>query len=82
VGTENWPYTHRGAGALKFDRAVHSIRVGAGQGTEATPGRCFGQHLWAGDTESEGEVGMNVEVSKQGESPLTADRLRSLKNHP
>jgi hypothetical protein len=64
MSTENWTYAYGGTGALELDCAIHSIRIGAGQRTVAQPGRRLGEYLGTGDPNAEGEVGVNVEVSK------------------
>ena len=62
MGAQDGPHTGGLSGALKFHCAIHSIGVGAGQGTETALRRGLGQRLRAGDAESEGEVGVEMEV--------------------
>jgi hypothetical protein len=64
VGAEYGADACRIAGALELDRSVYPIRVGAGERAESPLGGCPGEYLWAGDAETEGEVGMGVEVGE------------------
>jgi hypothetical protein len=60
--TENGPNTHGGTGALELHGAVYTVGVGAGQSMEPLPGRCLSECFGAGNADSEGEVGVDVEV--------------------
>jgi hypothetical protein len=62
MGAEDGAHTGGRTGALKLHRSVHSVGVGAGQGRESSPGGRLSQCLGTGDADSEGEVGVNVEV--------------------
>jgi hypothetical protein len=60
VGTEDRAHARRGTGALKFNRAIDAVGVGAGQCSEAALRRRFRERFRAGDTEPKGEMGMDV----------------------
>ena len=64
MGAEYGAHAHRITGALELDCSVDPIGVGAGERAEATLGSRLGEHLRAGDAETEGEVGVGVEVSE------------------
>jgi hypothetical protein len=62
VGAEYRTDSHGCTGALEIDGSIHSVRVGARQRSKAPPGSRFGERIRAGDAESEGKMGVNVEV--------------------
>jgi hypothetical protein len=64
MSAQYWPHSHRIAGALELDRSIDPIRVGAGERAKPPLGGCLGEYLWARDAETEGEVGVEVEMSK------------------
>jgi hypothetical protein len=64
VGTQYRSNAHGCAGMLELDGAIDSVRVGASQRPEAPAGRCLGKRLGARDAESEGKVGVNVQVGE------------------
>ena len=59
---EKGPHPRRLTCQLKLDRPVDPVGVGAGQRREPPLGSSGGEHVWAGDTDAEGEVGVDVEV--------------------
>jgi hypothetical protein len=63
VGAEYRTESHRCTGALEIDGSIHPVRVGARQRSKAPPGSRFGEYIRAGDAESEGKMGVNVEVN-------------------
>jgi hypothetical protein len=64
VSAEDGAHARGGAGALELDHAIDAVGVGAGQRPEAPLRRRLRKRFRTGDTESEGEVGVDVEVSK------------------
>jgi len=64
MGAEYGTHARGITGALKLDRAVDAIRVGAGERGEPPLGGRPGEYLRAGDAKAEGEVGVGVEVSE------------------
>ncbi len=64
MGAEYGTHARGITGALKLDRAVDAIRVGAGERGEPPLGGRPGEYLRAGDAKAEGEVGVGVEVGE------------------
>jgi hypothetical protein len=64
MGAQDGPHPGGLTGVLKLHGSVHSIGVGAGQRTEPPLGCCLSECLGTGDADAEGEVGVDVEVSK------------------
>jgi hypothetical protein len=64
MSTQDRPHADGGAGLNEFDRSVHTIGVGAGEHAKSPLGCGSGQRLRAGDSDSEGKVGVNVEVGE------------------
>src|SRR5439155_15597788 len=62
MGAEYGANTSSITGALKLDRPVDAIGVGAGQRLEPTSCGSPGHGLGAGDADAEGEVGVQVKV--------------------
>jgi hypothetical protein len=62
MGAEYRSHTHGIAGALKLHRTVDSIGVGAGECVEAPLRSGLRQCFRTGYAESEGEVGVSVEM--------------------
>jgi hypothetical protein len=57
-----WPHARRGAASLELDCAIDTIRIGASQCPKPMQGRRVGEDLGAGDTNTKGEVRVDVEV--------------------
>jgi hypothetical protein len=64
VGTKYWTHAHGIAGTLKLDRSIDAIGIGAGECAEPALRGCLGQGLWARGPETEGEMGVGVEVGE------------------
>jgi hypothetical protein len=64
MSAEDGTYARGGTGALELDRTVDSVGVGACQRAEAPLGCRTGQDLGTGDPDTEGEMGVGVEVGK------------------
>src|SRR5918993_4273282 len=72
VGTQDWPHTGGDTGPLELDGTVDAISIGACQCAETLFSSCLRQRLGTGYTESEGEVGVNVEVAEHLHCSLPA----------
>jgi hypothetical protein len=64
MGPQNRAHSGCGAGVQKLDGAVYPIGIGTRQRAKATLGCRHSERLGTGDTEPEGEMGVNVEVGE------------------
>jgi hypothetical protein len=64
VGAEYWTHAFGITGALELDRTIHAVGVGAGEGAEPALRRCLSQQLRTRCAETEGEVGVAVEMGE------------------
>jgi hypothetical protein len=64
VGAEDGAHARGGTGTLELDHAIDAVGVSASQRPEAPLRRRLRERFRTGDAQSEGEVGMNVEMSE------------------
>jgi hypothetical protein len=64
MGAEYGTHVHGITGALELDRSVYSIGIGTGKRAKSPLSGCLSEYLRARDAEAEGEVGVEVKMSK------------------